>query len=64
MIKQIKEKGLGLKNLEWYTKFFKYGMPPHGGFKIGIERLTMVMLDLPNIREAVIFPRDPERLLP
>ncbi|MCD6476802.1 MAG: aspartate--tRNA(Asn) ligase [Candidatus Aenigmarchaeota archaeon] len=64
LIKQIKEKGLSLKNLEWFTKFFKYGFPSHGGFNIGIERLTMVMLDLPNIREAVLFPRDPDRLLP
>ncbi len=64
LIKQIKEKGLGPENLEWYTKFFKYGFPPHGGFALGIERLTMVMLGLANVREAVLFPRDPERLLP
>lgn len=64
LMKQVKDKGLDPKNIEWYTKFFQYGFPPHGGFALGIERLTMVMLDLPNVREAVLFPRDPERLLP
>ena len=64
LMKQIKEKGLDPKNLEWYTKFFKYGAPPHGGFAIGIERMLMKMLNLKNIREAILFPRDPERALP
>lgn len=64
LIQNIREKKMSLKSLEWFTKFFKYGVPPHGGFNIGIERLTMQLLDLPNIREAVLFPRDPERLSP
>ena len=63
-MRQIEEKGLNVKNLEWYTKFFKYGVPPHGGFAIGIERMLMKMLNLKNIREAILFPRDPERTLP
>lgn len=64
IIRQVKEKKINLKNLEWFTDFFRYGFPPHGGFNLGIERLTMILLDLPNIREAVLFPRDPDRLLP
>ena len=64
LIEQIKEKGLNLKNLEWFVKFFKYGAPPMGGFCLGIERFTQQLLNLPNIREAVLFPRDPERVLP
>jgi len=64
IISQIKEKGMSPENLEWFTKFFRYGVPPHGGFCIGVERLVMQMLDLKNIREAVPFPRAPERLLP
>lgn len=64
LISQIREKGMNPKNLEWFTKFFAYGAPPHGGFAVGIERLTMKMLDLPNIKEAALFPRDPERVLP
>ena len=42
----------------------KYGAPPHGGAAIGLERVTMQMLNLKNIREASILPRDPERLVP
>lgn len=64
LIQNIKEKKMGLENLEWYTKFFKYGVPPHGGFSIGIERMTKQLLDLKNIREATLFSRDPERLIP
>jgi nondiscriminating aspartyl-tRNA synthetase len=64
IVSQIREKGMALENMEWFTKFFRYGVPPHGGFCIGVERLVMQMLDLKNIREAVLFPRAPERLLP
>ena len=64
LIKNIKDAGMNPKNLEWFTKFFKYGAPTLGGFSIGIERLTMKLLNLNNIREAALFPRDPERLLP
>lgn len=64
LIKQIKEKNMSLKGLEWFTKHFKYGVPPMGGFCLGIERFTMKLLDIKNIREAVLFPRTPERFLP
>ena len=64
LIKNIKEKKLNLSNLKWFTDFFRYGAPPMGGFSIGIERFTMKLLDLPNIKEAVLFARDPERLIP
>ncbi|RLE71306.1 MAG: aspartate--tRNA(Asn) ligase [Thermoprotei archaeon] len=64
IVAQIREKNISLESLEWFVKHFKYGAPPHGGFNIGVERLTMQLLDLDDIREAVLFPRDPERLLP
>lgn len=64
LMKNIKDRKVNPKSVEWFTKFFKYGVPTHGGFAIGIERLTMVLLELPNIREATLFPRDTERLLP
>jgi len=64
IIAQLKEKNMSLKDSEWFTKFFKYGAPPHGGFNIGIERITMQMLGLKNIREVTLFPRDPTRLIP
>jgi len=64
IIKNIKEKKLKPENFKWFTDFFKYGVPPMGGFSIGIERFTMKLLNLSNIKEAVLFARDPERLLP
>ncbi len=64
LIKNVKERNLPLKSVDWFTKFFKYGVPSHGGFALGIERITMVLLGLENIREAVLFARDPGRLTP
>jgi len=64
IMKNIKEKKLKTENFKWFTEFFKYGVPPMGGFSIGIERFTMKLLNLSNIKEAVLFARDPERLLP
>lgn len=64
LAEQCKEKGLNLKDFEFYLNFFKYGMPSHGGAGIGLERMTMQMLKLRNIREATLLPRDPERLIP
>lgn len=64
IIEQVKEKGMNPQSVEWFTKFFKFGAPPHGGFAIGIERLTQNLLNLSNVREAVLFARDPDRLTP
>ncbi|MBW3582852.1 MAG: aspartate--tRNA(Asn) ligase [Euryarchaeota archaeon] len=60
----IKRVGLDPTDFEGYLTSFRYGMPPHGGCGIGIERILMQMLGLPNIREAVLFPRDRTRLYP
>jgi len=64
LIKNIKEKKMRLESLKWFTDFFRYGVPSMGGFSIGIERFTMKLLNIPNIRETTLFPRDPERLFP
>lgn len=64
IVSQIKEKGLKLDTLKWFTEVFKYGIPSMGGYSLGIERFTMKLLDLENIREATLFPRDTERVLP
>ncbi|MEE8167576.1 MAG: aspartate--tRNA(Asn) ligase [Candidatus Hydrothermarchaeales archaeon] len=64
LARMIKEKGLSPENFGSYLEAFKYGMPPHGGFGLGMERFLMQLLDLPNIREAVLFPRDRKRLEP
>lgn len=64
IIQQVDESGMSRKSVEWFTRFFKYGVPPHGGFAIGIERFTQALLNLQNIRETVLFPRDPKRINP
>ncbi|NLM38284.1 MAG: aspartate--tRNA(Asn) ligase [Firmicutes bacterium] len=56
--------GLNPEDFGFYLDTFKYGVPPHGGFAIGCERLTMQLLNLANIREASLFPRDMERVTP
>ncbi len=61
---QIAEKGLNVESFEFYLKAFRYGMPPHGGFGLGAERLLKQMLNLKNIREVILFPRDRRRLEP
>ena len=61
---QIRSKGLRPESFEFYLNPFRYGMPPHAGWGLGAERLVMTMLDLQNIREAVLFPRDRHRLVP
>ena len=55
---------LPVEPFETYLEAFRYGMPPHGGFAIGLERLLMQLLGLPNIRLATLFPRDQKRLAP
>lgn len=62
MVEGIKSKGLDPASFTDYLSIFKYGMPPHGGFGMGLERLTMTLLKLKNIREASKFPSDPKRI--
>ncbi|MDG7011286.1 MAG: aspartate--tRNA(Asn) ligase [Nitrososphaerota archaeon] len=64
IVSQIKERGYSAEALEWFTEPFRYGVPPHGGFSFGIERFTAYLLGIENIKEAALFPRDPERLQP
>ena len=60
---QAEEKGLD-KDVEFYLQFFKYGCPPHGGFGLGLDRITMNLLELSNIKEAMFLFRGPERITP
>lgn len=62
MVEGIIEKGMDPNNFGDYLSIFKYGMPPHGGFGMGLERLTMTLLRLKNIRETSLFPSDPKRI--
>jgi aspartyl-tRNA synthetase len=64
LVEGFEQQGLDPDQFEYYTKMFKYGMPPHAGWAYGVERLVMTMLGLANIRESVLFPRDRQRLSP
>lgn len=61
---KIEKRGMDPEDIASYLMIFKYGMPPHGGLGIGLERLTMRLLDEQNVREASLFPRDVTRLEP
>jgi len=62
--KTLKSKGLNLKSFKSYIDSFRFGAPPHSGWSIGLERLTAIICNLGNIREAVLFPRDRDRISP
>ena len=64
LLEKIEEKGMDTEGMADYLDCFKYGMPPHGGLGIGLERLTMKMIGEDNVREACLFPRDMTRLKP
>jgi aspartyl-tRNA synthetase len=64
LTKQMAENALNEGEFEFYLKSFRYGMPPHGGFGLGAERLLQTILDIKNVRECVLFPRDRVRLVP
>lgn len=64
LIESIKKKGLKPESFRFFTDAFSLSAPPHAGWSIGLERFTMQMLNLKNIREASLFPRDRKRLTP
>ncbi|MBN9239015.1 MAG: aspartate--tRNA(Asn) ligase [Micrococcales bacterium 70-64] len=64
LVEQAKDKGLDPEELDFYLDFFRYGVPPHGGFGMGLSRVLMLMLHLTNIRETTYLFRGPTRLLP
>ncbi len=63
LCEQAKEKGLG-KDVEFYLEFFKYGCPPHGGFALGVDRITMLLLETGSLKETMFLFRGPTRLEP
>ena len=60
----IADRGLNPESFDFYLDPFRFGMPPHSGWAVGGDRLVQTMLGLDNIREAVMFPRDRNRLSP
>ncbi|MFT6534892.1 MAG: aspartyl-tRNA synthetase [Alpinimonas sp.] len=64
LTKQAQEKGLAPEELAFYLDFFRYGVPPHGGFGMGVGRVMMLLLHQPNLREVTFLFRGPNRLTP
>lgn len=62
LVEKIKGKGLDPAKFEFYLMAFKYGLPPHGGIGMGLERLTQKFLGIDNVKEATLFPRDINRI--
>ena len=60
----LRSRGIDPAGFESHLRMFELGMPPHGGFAIGLERLTAQVLKLPNVRQAVLYPRDRYKLTP
>jgi nondiscriminating aspartyl-tRNA synthetase len=64
LMERMKEKGMNPEGFRYHLQAFDYGMPPHAGWAIGLERLTMVLTGKKNIRETSLYPRDRSRLTP
>lgn len=64
LMNRLQKLDMNVDNFTDYLNAFRYGMPPHGGFGFGIERFLMEVLNLDNIRECILFPRDKKRLSP
>lgn len=62
LVRKLKEKGLKEEDFSFYLQTFKYGIAPHGGWGMGLERLTQKVLNLDNIKEATLFPREINRI--
>ncbi|OLE46900.1 MAG: hypothetical protein AUG46_08120 [Acidobacteria bacterium 13_1_20CM_3_58_11] len=60
----LQGRGIDPANFQNHLRMFDLGMPPHGGLAIGLERLTAQILNLPNVRQATLYPRDRTKLTP
>jgi len=63
-VRVLGDLGQDLGNYEGYLEAFRYGMPPHGGFAIGLERWVARLVEEDNVRQTTLFPRDVHRLTP
>ena len=61
---RLEQKGLRPRDFAEHLKAFDWGIPPHAGWGLGLDRLIMVLTNSQNVREVVLFPRDVERLIP
>ena len=64
LLEKLERRGMSTEGMEHYLAAFRYGLPPHGGLGIGLERLTMQLVGDDNVRRTTLFPRDMGRLEP
>jgi nondiscriminating aspartyl-tRNA synthetase len=64
LLERMKKQGLNTQAFDYHLKVFDYGMPPHAGFGVGLERLMMAIAKIDNIRDTILYPRDIDRLSP
>ncbi len=64
LLENMKKKGLNSTAFDYHLRVFDYGVPPHAGFGLGLERFIMALLKIENIRDATFYPRDIDRLTP
>jgi aspartyl-tRNA synthetase len=64
LLERMKKQGLGTEPFDYHLRVFDYGVPPHAGFGIGLERLLMAIMKIENIRDVTFYPRDIDRLTP
>ena len=64
LMEAVEEEGIDKEDISFYLESFKYGMPPHGGYGLGLDRLVKQVAGLDNVKEGILFPRDPNRLTP
>ena len=64
LVEKMQKRGMDISDFEDYLTMHKYGMPPHGGLGLGLERIVQNILGIPNIKLATAFPRDRDRLRP
>lgn len=64
LMNAVEEEGIDKEDISFYLESFKYGMPPHGGYGLGLDRLVKQVAELDNVQEGILFPRTPDRLEP
>ena len=64
LMRKVEEEGIDPEDISFYLESFKFGMPPHGGYGLGLDRLVKQVADLDNVKEGILFPRTPDRLEP
>ncbi len=64
LMRKVEEEGIDPEDISFYLESFKFGMPPHGGYGLGLDRLVKQVAELDNVKEGILFPRTPDRLEP